>query len=375
MNVLLVTALVAGGVGRHVEMLVRGLGEQGHRVVVACPEQVSGRFDMGTATVDLALGARPRPARDAAAVGTLRSLLPGADVVHAHGLRAGALAVLARGRHRDPRLVVTTHNAPPEGRLAGALYGGMERLVARRADLVLGVSPDLLDRAGRAGAERAALAVVPAVAGSRVDHDRARAALDAELDLPAGTQVVLVVGRLATQKGLDLAVSAHAALLAGLGRGRTPVPGAHLVLVGDGPERTGLERVAGRAGSRVHLLGHRDDVPSLLAAADVVLSTARWEGQPVWLQEALQQGAAIVATDVGGTASVVGDAALLVPPPLDGATPPAGLREDVASALARVLTDATVRNDLRARALARAAELPTEADAVEAALTAYRGTL
>lgn len=373
MNVLLVTALVSGGVGRHVEMLVRGLAGQGHRVVVACPEEVSGRFAMGAATAALAVGALPHPVRDAAAVRTLRALLAGADVVHAHGLRAGALAVLARGGRRAPRLVVTIHNAPPDGRLASALYLAMERLVARGADLVLGVSPDLLDRARRAGAERTALAVVPAAAGSRVARPSARAALHAELDLPPGAQVVLVVGRLAPQKGLDMAVAAHAALVAGHGPGAAAVPGAHLVLAGDGPERSGLERLAARAGSRLHLLGHRGDVPALLAAADVVLSTARWEGQPVWLQEALHQGAAIVATDVGGTGSVVGDAALLVSTGASRAAAPE-LVQEVAGAVSRMLSDPALREDLRARALARAAELPTEADALEAALTAYRRT-
>ena len=117
----------------------------------------------------------------------------------------------------------------------------------------------------------------------------------------------------------------------------------------------------------MRLLGHRDDVPDLLAAADVVVSSAVWEGQPVGIQEALHAGAAVVATDVGGTAAVVGDAALLVP---------AG---DPVS-LSRAIRDVrAVRRGARRPAVqggrAGSGELPTEADALEAALAAYRSVL
>ncbi len=104
-------------------------------------------------------------------------------------------------------------------------------------------------------------------------------------------------------------------------------------------------------------------MPDLLAAADVVVSSALWEGQPVGLQEALHAGAAIVATDVGGTAAVVGDAAVLVP----GGDPLSlsrGIRD--------VVTHGGVRDDLRSKAVERAQGLATEADALDAALGAYR---
>ena len=81
------------------------------------------------------------------------------------------------------------------------------------------------------------------------------------------------------------------------------------------------------------------------------------------LQEALHVGAAIVATDAGGTADVVGDAALLTP---------VGDAESLASALVDVLRHGSVRDDLRSKAVHRAGELPTAEQAVEAALAAYR---
>ena len=114
-------------------------------------------------------GDRPRPG-DAAAVLRLRRALRAAPpgVVHAHGLRAGALTVLAlagaRGaRRRRPAIVVTVHNAPPHGGGAAVrVYRVLERMVARGADLVLCVSPDLERRMRAAGARRVGRAVVPA---------------------------------------------------------------------------------------------------------------------------------------------------------------------------------------------------------------------
>ena len=116
-------------------------------------------------------------------------------------------------------------------------------------------------------------------------------------------------------------------------------------MAGDGPLRAPLQARIDAEHLPVRLLGHRDDVPDLLAAADVVVSSAVWEGQPVGIQEALHAGAAVVATDVGGTGAVVGDAALLVPP-----ADPVSLSR----AIRDVVVHGAVRDNLRSRAVERA---------------------
>ncbi len=87
-------------------------------------------------------------------------------MLHAHGLRAGALAALALAVPGTPRtaLAVTVHNAPPAGGPAAAVYAGLELIVARRADAVLTVSADLDARLRRRGARLAGRALVPAPA-------------------------------------------------------------------------------------------------------------------------------------------------------------------------------------------------------------------
>lgn len=162
-----------------------------------------------------------------------------------------------------------------------------------------------------------------------------------DLAVPAGAALVVTVGRLAPQKGMDLLLDA-AAILAAHHR---PV---RWVVAGDGPLREELCARVEDERLPVQFLGSRDDVADLMAAADVVVNTARWEGQPLGVQEALALDAAVVATDAGGTGEVTGDAAELVE--IDGAA--------IATGILRVLDDPSYRDDLRSRAGRRAAELP-----------------
>jgi glycosyltransferase involved in cell wall biosynthesis len=297
---------------------------------------------------------RPDPRLDLRAVRALRRLARRADVVHAHGLRAGALACLATTGVATP-VVVTLHNAAPASRLTRTVYAGLERVVARRAALVLGVSADLVTRMQELGAARTDPAVVAAPPPPAVS--RTAAEVRSELGVASGTHLVVSVGRLAAQKNLGLLLDAVARL------------GDLTVLVavaGDGPERASLEQRIAAEGLPVRLLGRRSDVPDLLAAADVVVSSADWEGQPVWLQEALLVGAPLVVTDAGGTAATIHEAGTLVA---------VGDAAALADGIRTVLTDPGESQRLRGLSRAAADVLPTEAEAVAAALTAYRSVL
>jgi glycosyltransferase involved in cell wall biosynthesis len=168
--------------------------------------------------------------------------------------------------------------------------------------------------------------------------------------------VVLAVARLAAQKGLDTLVEA-----AGRWRERDPVP--LVVFAGTGPLLGELTAAARAAGVRARFLGHRDDVPALLAAADVVVLPSVWEGQPLIVQEVLRAGRPLVASRTGGIGDLTGpDAALLVPP---------GDAAALSAAVLSVLEDRDLADRLSEAAVSRAAALPTEADALDAALAAY----
>jgi glycosyltransferase involved in cell wall biosynthesis len=375
-------ATSGGGTGRHVAMLAGGCAARGATVHVYGPAAArAGLAQAGGAqpgweftVVDIAAG--PRPARDLAAVARIRRLVARdrPDVLHAHGLRAGALAALALAGPGAPRarLAVTVHNAPPAAGPGAAVYAGLELIVARRADAVLTVSGDLAARMRRRGARLAGRALVPAPAAPAASPTEI-AALRREFAggesgggasgggqrgerEPAGPQIVLGVGRLAAQKGFGTLIAA-----AGRWKRRPVVP--LVIIAGDGPLDAELRHQAGVAGVAVRFLGPRHDVPALLGAADVVVVPSTWEGQPLVVQEALRAGRPLVATRVGGMADLTGeDGAVLVPPGDPGA---------LAAAVTRILDDPEAAARLAAAARGRAALLPTGTAAVDQALGVY----
>jgi glycosyltransferase involved in cell wall biosynthesis len=361
MKVAFVLGTSTGGTGRHVAMLAMGCAKRGIAVQVFGPAQTDRDFAFsadgraGFTAVDLA--DRPRVGPDLRAIARLRRLLRAwrPDVVHAHGLRAGALGAIALAfvrptvHHARPALVVTVHNAPAAGGVTGAVYRVLELIVARRADSVLCVSPDLEERMRAAGARRVGHAPVPAVPGADPGQPAVPGA-------DPGRPVVLAVGRLAAQKGFGTLLEAAV-------RWRDIEPEPLLVIAGEGPLEAELKSHAARLRLDARFPGQRDDVPVLLAAAAVFVLPSRWEGQPLILQEALAAGVPVVATRVGGTPQVTGeDAALLVPP---------GDAARLADAVRAVLTDPDLAARLRKAAADRAQLLPTPGDAVAAALAEY----
>ncbi|HEX4816301.1 MAG TPA: glycosyltransferase family 4 protein [Nonomuraea sp.] len=364
MRVAFVLGTTSGGTGRHVLMLVEGLVRRGHQVLVAGPRSVEERFAFtgaGARFVEVAVSDRPHPVNDLRAVLAVGRATRGADVVHAHGLRAGALAALgavARARRAGGsgaygrRLVVTLHNALTAGGFVGFVYGVLERIVARGADRVLVVSPDLGERMTRLGARDVRAAVVPAAplpaAGRTPEEVRA--------DLGAGERAMLLtVARLAQQKGLETLLDvARGPWTAG----REPL----FVVAGDGPLRAELEKRIAAEALPVRLVGHRADVPDLLRAATAVLSVARWEGQPLSIREALMAGTPVIATAVGGVPEIVGDAGVLVP---------YGDVRRLREAVRRVVEQPGAAERLAEAAARRGREMPGEDDAVERVLEVY----
>ncbi len=362
LRVAYVLGTTAGGTGRHVAMLALGVAGGGE-VLAAGPEETRSLFvgECAVAFEPVAISDRPKPVADLMTVvrlgRVLRRFAP--RVVHAHGLRAGALTALAlRFFPRRPgraRLVVTIHNAPPAGGRLAVVYGVLERIVARRADLVLCVSPDLSDRMRRLQATEVDRAIVPAPdAGST---NIAAAELGS-----AGRPVVLGVGRLAPQKRFDVLLRA-AATKEWQARELVPL----VVIAGSGPLADELGRLADELGVDARFLGDRSDVPALLAAADVFALPSQWEGQPLILQEALRAARPIVASDVGGVRDLTGDSAALLVPPGD----PQALSE----AILAVLDDPGLAAGLGAAAGTRALSLPTEADAIASAIGHYQRLL
>ena len=347
-RILQVCGSAAGGVRAHLADCARILAADGHDVIVEAPAAVLDSLDVEPARAE-ALEIGPRPSlNDTLAVARLRRLGRRADVVHAHGLRAGALAALALGRRRRgrTRLVVTLHNLTVGGRLTTLVGDRLERLIARRADLILAVSPDLAERAREVGAPRVELAIIPAAPPQQSSEASPSDSVAPGEIWPQGGARLLTVARLAPQKGLPLLLEAAAILSREVDAGR--LAAFTWALAGDGP---GREEAAERITAEqlpVTLLGRRTDAPALMKAADIVVQTSLWEGQPLTIQEALRSGTAIVATDVGGTAVTARGGAVLVAPQAQA----------IAEALGTLLSDPEARSRAAERAHEAVGRLP-----------------
>jgi glycosyltransferase involved in cell wall biosynthesis len=150
--------------------------------------------------------------------------------------------------------------------------------------------------------------------------------------------IVLTIARLDEQKGLKYLLQTAQS-----------VPDAVFVLVGDGPERSALESQAQSLGVDGHVvfLGHRQDIPDLLANCDLFVLPSLFEGLPVSVLEAMAAGKPVIASDIGGTdeAVVHGVSGLLVPP---------GDAEALAAAIQKLLLDAPLRQEFGKAGKARA---------------------
>lgn len=385
-RVLELSAQAAGGVRAHIRQVSQLLAKDGHQVLLAGPSNVISPAPdaVGGAclrTYQIDIGARPSGA-DLKALRQLKQLAATAQVIHAHGLRAGALAVLAAKRlpaAKRPRVVVTLHNLPVGSAPTRLVGQALHLVVVKGADYVLTVSPDLLEKAKQLGLKAGEIAVVPAPARSLSDCDGTASSetdfgTTASLDPASGpgagsgpgigsgsgvdsgsgpgassaasskaAPCLLTIARLAPQKGLDLLLEA-ATLIKQRGIDFT------WLVAGDGPLKAQLNQQIAAADLPVKLLGRREDIGALLSQADVVVQTSYWEGQPLTLREAMQAGRAIVATDVGGSAYTLAGCGQLVEPQAD----------PLADAVVAVISDPKRRETLEAASRAAVAKIPGE---------------
>jgi glycosyltransferase involved in cell wall biosynthesis len=349
-RVALILGSSVGGVGQHVRSLARGLLAGGHRVIVGGPpetDQLFGFRALGADFTGLDIGSHPTLA-DTRTLRDLRRLASDTDVVHAHGLRAGSMAVVAT---KHTPVVMTWHNAVLRAGIGGRVSAAMERFAAQRVAVSLCASGDLLAHVWALGGED----VRPGpVAAPRRSSSRSRAQTRADLGL-ADRPAVLTVARLHPQKGLDVLVDAAARW-----RDRTPVP--VVLIAGAGPDEQRLREQIARTGAPVLLLGARDDVMDLIEACDVAVVASRWEARQLFAQEVLRSGRPLVATAVGGIPELVGEGACLVAPDDPGA---------LDQAVQRLLDDPDAAAELAGRGRAVSAAWPTEEDTVQQVAAIY----
>jgi glycosyltransferase involved in cell wall biosynthesis len=224
-----------------------------------------------------------------------------ADIVHTHLVHADLYGALPARR-----LVSTKHNDDP---FRAGPFRFVERALASRARRLIAIT-DALARfqIERVGIPAGKIVTIP----YGLDELPERWGENRRDGVPEETPLLLAVSRLEPQKGIDVAVRALPAV-------REKHPRAQLVVLGEGPERESLERLAGELGVPVHLLGRVPDVGAWLRRADVFVHPARWEGFGLAVLEAMLAELPVVATRVSSLPELVADGVTGILVPVDDA--------------------------------------------------------
>ncbi len=283
---------------------------------------------------------RSRPAGAASAIAgrrRIRRLGRGADLVHVHGDMAAMLVAPAMAGRP---LLITSHGLHRLRRSTGAsawlVHRRLRAAVEASARTICIARDERDDLASVLPARlRPRLVVVPnGVPVPEPTSPARRSGARRSLGIGEGEVAVLFAGRLEERKDPLGAISAVQAARA---RGADVV----LLIAGEGP----LEReVLARGGAAVRVLGHRDDMEELYAAADLFLLPSHREGMSFALLEAMAHGLAPVVADGTGNAETVEDAGVVFP---------AGDPAVMSDLLAELAADANARARLGAAARER----------------------
>ena len=340
----LIQELGIGGAERIVTVLVAGARRVGHDVAVAAAAGPA------AASLDVPIFPLPMirrrirsvPAAARAVGRAVRAWSP--DIVHCHN--PGMAVAFAFGTVRRARCcaVVSIQG------VSDSDYRHAARLLRWIGMPAVACSPAVAALLQEHGV--AASTIVNGIGAAA--RPAARASLEADWPCLRGRRLLVAAGRLVPQKNFAFALETLAR-----------IPGAALVIVGDGPERAALERQAIEAGvrNRLVLAGFRADVREIVAAADVFIMTSRWEGLPLVALEALAAGRPLVAARARWQGGFVteGEDCLLVD---------AGDAGEFAAAVQRVFDDSALAARLSAHAAQRAAAY-TEERTVDAYLRLY----
>lgn len=301
----LTPSLRIGGAERQISILVPGLRDRGvdARILAlngggellapiraaGVPVEVLGlrhQFDLGRVL-------RSRLLRDFVPDVVVSRGVNGLYLGHAVSLRRGAANVF-----NDHRGVGVEFSAR---RLA------MVGILARRLRAVILVSPDQADGWLRLGCRRERLVVIPNGVPTE-PLAASRAEIREQLELPSEAVVALMVANLRPLKRVPDFIRA-------VSEARRACPELIGVIVGDGPQRALVDQLAGADGA-ARVLGYREDVSRLLAAADLLVLASEYEALPMAILEAMAAGLPVLATRVGAVPTAVsdGETGLLVAP-------------------------------------------------------------
>lgn len=294
----LITNSETGGAQSHVADLLRALRGQADVTLLAGGDGPLFDLarDLGIPAIRLAeLDNALSPFKAVAALRELRRALREArpDILHTHSAKASALGRIA-GKLLGIPVVYTVH-----GFAFKPAAPWKQRTIARMVEWLL--APLTSHVICVAEAERAMARQLPIRADriSVIPNGIADVTERARAQPGDALRRVVTVMRLAPPKRPDVLIRAFAA---------AQLPDSELVIAGDGPQRASLERLAGQlAPGRVRFAGSIDNIPALLASAQLFLLASDHEGFPISILEAMRAGLPVIASDLPGIREQLGE--------------------------------------------------------------------
>lgn len=267
----------------------------------------------------------------------------GVDIVHAHGTRAMSNMFRPALRAKLP-LIYTCHGwsfHPDQNPLVNRLRVLSEKYLTSKATLNICGGRANRDTARKLFGRFEAEIIYNSIDHARFNPYAAYSDVRRELGIAGDEIIIASIARFTLQKQPLLLIEAFA-------QAARIVPNARLLMVGDGELKQQSEALVTKLGirDRVIMQPFRQDVPDLLAAADIFALPSLWEGFPLALLEAMSMGKTVIASNVDGNPEMIQDGynGLL----MDGGN----LREELAQGLVRLCTDDALRRTLGANAVA-----------------------
>lgn len=304
------------------------------------------------------------------------------DVVHLHSAKAGIVGRAAARRGRVPIVIYSPHAwyfDEPGSRVRRLLFQRIERMASRFCEVVVTATQADLDHVTRFGiVPTSKLVCIPNSVDLAIFNGRrdARSDVRHKLGIPDDAAVVIVLARMAPQKDPLTTVGVIRRVL-------QKAPRTWFIWAGNGPMETAVRDQLGAdsSGSRVLLLGRRDDVRDLLSASDLLLSTSVYEALSQSILEAMAMGLPVVASDHRGLRELITHGR-------EGHVCPQGRADVMADSVLRILADTTLYNSISVAAQMKAQQfsatamathydllydcLHSRAQSIEATLAAFR---
>lgn len=232
------------------------------------------------------------------------------NVLHCHDYKSDFLGQAIKKRIPRIKIVATVHGWTHQDWKV-KFYEWLDGRCLRKFDRIIAVSADVARQLTAAKIPIPLIQVIPNAIDTRAYANRP---FDKQLARKLGVkenQLVLgTIGRLSPEKGMLDLIKALPVV-------KRHFPNFQLLIVGDGPERRLLERVAGELGvvRNLKFLGIRSDIPQLLTLFTIFILPSHREGTPMALLEAMASSRPIIATNVGGIPKLIqsGHSGILVP--------------------------------------------------------------